>query len=106
MQGITAKQSLLKRQVELSTRLKAVELDLHKAYNQDSGEQAVERENDEVLEAIASETAKELAQIDRALSKLGTDQYGSCDQCGEPIGNERLEVLPTATTCISCAQSH
>ncbi len=26
-----------------------------------------------------------------------------CDMCGEPIGADRIEALPRATTCIACA---
>lgn len=27
----------------------------------------------------------------------------SCELCGQPIGHERIEALPRATTCIACA---
>jgi len=27
---------------------------------------------------------------------------GLCEDCGRPIGAERLEALPTATRCIRC----
>ena len=27
---------------------------------------------------------------------------GRCEDCGRPIGAERLEALPTATRCIRC----
>lgn len=26
-----------------------------------------------------------------------------CELCGHPIGSERIEALPRATTCIACA---
>jgi DnaK suppressor protein len=43
-----------------------------------------------------------ISQIDRALQKLENGSYGSCDACGKPIGDERLEVAPFATLCIDC----
>ena len=106
MQALTAKQSLLKRQEALTSRLQSVEMDLQKAYDKDSAERATERENDEVLEVIANETAKELLQIGRALSKIGSGDANSCSSCGQPIGDARLQALPSATTCINCAKSH
>jgi DnaK suppressor protein len=41
-----------------------------------------------------------LADVDRALAKLGDGSYGRCDVCGEPVGDERLEALPWATRCV------
>jgi DnaK suppressor protein len=46
----------------------------------------------------------EIRAIDRALMLIARGDYGSCEDCGEPIPIERLEALPTATTCISCAE--
>jgi DnaK suppressor protein len=28
--------------------------------------------------------------------------YGTCDTCGKPIGDARLEALPTAVKCLDC----
>ena len=44
-----------------------------------------------------------LADVDRALAKLDAGSYGSCDVCGGPVGEERLEVLPWAVLCVSDA---
>ena len=44
-----------------------------------------------------------LADVRRAEAKLAAGSYGVCDRCGQPIGEERLEALPWATLCISCA---
>jgi DnaK suppressor protein len=41
-----------------------------------------------------------LADVRRALEKLDDGSYGRCDVCGEPIGEERLEVLPWAVLCV------
>jgi DnaK suppressor protein len=40
------------------------------------------------------------AQVLRAQAKLDEGTFGSCDACGEPIGDERLEALPWATLCV------
>jgi len=44
-----------------------------------------------------------LADVDRALEKLEDDTYGTCDKCGNPIGDERLEALPWAVLCVEDA---
>lgn len=41
-----------------------------------------------------------LADVERALAKLDEGTYGTCDVCGEPIGDERLEAIPWATLCV------
>ena len=56
-----------------------------------------DRELDEGLEEGAQQT---LAQIDRALARVDEGTYGSCERCGNPIGEERLRARPWATLCI------
>jgi DnaK suppressor protein len=45
-----------------------------------------------------------LAEIARAEQKVEDGTYGRCDLCGDPIGEERLEHLPSATRCVACAR--
>ena len=59
--------------------------------------QAVERIAQ--VSAAKSLDAK-LNDVERALAKLDDGTYGTCDVCGEPIGDERLEVIPWATLCV------
>jgi DnaK suppressor protein len=42
------------------------------------------------------------AQISRALEKIATGNYGRCDNCGRPIDEERLAIVPWANLCIDC----
>ncbi len=44
-----------------------------------------------------------LQQIDRALTDLDEGRYGQCVRCGEAIPHGRLEVVPEARLCVSCA---
>lgn len=44
-----------------------------------------------------------LADVDRALAKLADGTYGTCDECGQPIGAGRLEALPWAVLCVEDA---
>ena len=56
-----------------------------------------DRELDQGLEEGALQT---LAQIDRALARLGDGAYGTCERCGKQIAEERLRARPWATLCI------
>jgi RNA polymerase-binding transcription factor DksA len=47
-----------------------------------------------------------LADIERAQARLAEGTYGTCDACGEPIAEARLEALPWATECVSCRSAH
>ncbi len=51
---------------------------------------------------LASDQKKRLAQIDLVLARIAAGKYGICDNCGQPIAPERLEVMPSATLCIAC----
>ena len=44
-----------------------------------------------------------MADVERALAKVEDGTYGTCDVCGRPIGEGRLEALPWATLCVEDA---
>ena len=69
----------------------------------DSQEQAQQLENEEVLSALDDSSRKELTQINAALERMESGDYGECVQCGELIPLKRLQALPYATLCIACA---
>lgn len=45
-----------------------------------------------------------LMKIDEALRKIDQGTYGVCDECGEPITEERLRILPFAIYCRECQE--
>jgi DnaK suppressor protein len=47
-----------------------------------------------------------LEEVEQAQAKLAEGTYGTCDECGGPIGEARLEALPWATECVSCRSAH
>ncbi len=94
---------LKNRQVELQNRLSKVEASLRKTHAKDWEEQAIERENDQVVEALDENLRTELDQIVMALNRAEKNQYGICAICDEPIPLGRLEALPYTDRCVSCA---
>jgi DnaK suppressor protein len=59
----------------------------------------LDREIDYTLEDNAEQV---LASIDAALRRIEEGTYGSCETCGRPISEERLEAIPYARQCIEC----
>lgn len=70
---------------------------------QDFAEQAVARENDEVVAELGVRLRGELAAIDAALARIAAGTYAQCADCGEAIGDARREALPLTAVCASCA---
>ena len=44
-----------------------------------------------------------LERTERALAKLDEGTYGTCDRCGQPIAERRLEAMPDSVLCVQCA---
>lgn len=61
---------------------------------------AFERQRTATLLAAAQ---GHLAELDAAGDRVAAGVYGTCDACGGPIGEERLEALPAAARCVACA---
>jgi len=102
----TARSELSARKAELQARQERVSRHTRHREDplpQDFAEQAVELENGETLVALDQELAQELKKIDRALSRIEEGAYLDCESCGQPIGEERLQALPTSVLCIDCA---
>jgi RNA polymerase-binding transcription factor DksA len=69
-------------------------MDQHPA---DVGTETFEREKDlSILETVEAE----LADIEHAMRRIEEGSYGTCEACGKPIGDDRLEVLPAARFCV------
>ena len=58
-----------------------------------------------LLTALGTQDANRLQQIDSALDRINQGTYGRCVKCGKEIPHERLEVLPYALMCITCASA-
>ena len=67
----------------------------------DSGTKTFEREHEMSLVINARDM---VLQTERALVRIDNKSYGSCEDCSNPIGKERLHVFPRATLCMICKQ--
>ena len=52
----------------------------------------------------AVEDPEENWQLRTALDRARKGDYGTCDECGEPIPAARLRALPGVATCVRCQE--
>ena len=74
----------------------AHEDDGEEADDQDPGNLASDLYQDEFDEGLRDDLGAQLAAVERAEERLAAGTYGLSVQSGEPIPDERLEVVPTA----------
>jgi DnaK suppressor protein len=97
--------ALLAQRDELTTKI-----------NGRMNEVQIDREPDDEA-ALASDSASKdmavvtlererrtLEEIESALRRIKSGEYGSCASCGEPIPEARLKALPWARVCVRCAE--
>lgn len=105
MADVTSVRADLERRLEqLLRRVDRISDDLRKAGDRDWQERAIEVENDDVLEGLDDASRAEVAAIRMALRRIESGTYGECARCGREIGQARLTALPSATTCVACAE--
>ena len=44
----------------------------------------------------------EIQHLKATLLRIDDDEFGYCEDCGDDIAIERLEINPTTTRCMSC----
>ena len=99
--------SLLSMLEELDDRLATITDDIKHSgepLEKDFEEQAVQAENDEVMDCLGNRARTEIDKIKQAIVRIDKGQYGVCENCGEPINPERLKALPFSGLCIECAR--
>ncbi|HXC58064.1 MAG TPA: TraR/DksA C4-type zinc finger protein [Steroidobacteraceae bacterium] len=105
MDSALIRERLQRRRQELDGRIARIGSDLRREVTPVEGgfaDQAAERGNDTVLDAIGLSAEVELRQIDGALHRLTDGRYGECEKCGGRIAPARLQAVPYAITCAEC----
>lgn len=107
MNQTDARALLLEKEARIIHRLELLRADRrreHAPLSADFEEQAVERENDPVLDGLDDAGRSELAAIRTALARLESGTYEQCASCGDTIPAARLAALPETSTCTKCAE--
>ncbi len=46
-----------------------------------------------------------IERLTAALKRVEDGTYGTCVECGKPIGQARLKAIPEAVTCVTCQET-
>jgi DnaK suppressor protein len=83
----------------------ASELDATAAGPREELEEQAQRERDALaLERPSEAEQTRLHDIDGALARMESGNYGTCENCGGEISEERLRAEPAARLCTDCAR--
>lgn len=67
-----------------------------------SGEAASELTEHEREVALLSVVEQQRGEVQGALERLEAGSYGTCQDCGKPMTDERLDARPEAARCVEC----
>lgn len=56
-----------------------------------------------MAQAVEQRRRARLVAIEQVFRRMAEDEYGYCIDCGEFIGERRLEVDPVSPKCVRCA---
>ena len=60
---------------------------------------------DEIVMSIAQGEAREIEEIDNALTQIKKGKYGVCENCGRKINKQRLMAIPFVSLCLKCKEA-
>ncbi len=87
----------LQREQEDATFEASGELSSFDQHPGDSGTETFELERSV---SLLEQVENELDEIEAAFGRLERGEYGRCQACGRPIGDERLEAMPATRFCV------
>jgi RNA polymerase-binding protein DksA len=70
----------------------------------DAGDTSIADLLSDVAQAEVARDVNEVRDINAAQARIAAGTYGTCIDCGRPIGKKRLEAYPTAKRCIEDQQ--
>ena len=53
---------------------------------------------------ISMRQHRQIKEIEEALERLKLGEYGICEECGDPIPEQRLRLYPAARYCVRCQE--
>lgn len=101
------KKKLLKEKEEILKKLSVFRnegKEIEPEIAQDPGDRAESTYEKEFLFELSDTERKTLIQIDKALKKIDTDDFGKCERCHREISHKRLDAIPWTPLCIKCQE--
>lgn len=99
------KEMLEKNKLQILKNIDGLNQEIHQLSRcelNDEGDFASVNSSVMVENQIEEQQRQELKAIERALAKIASKEYGTCEMCGVKIGVPRLSVKPHAIYCIDC----
>src|SRR5277367_1953185 len=103
------KKRLLNRRDELVKTITRTEEEGRQADDDPTVDLADKAANSYTKEFLFGQTNTDrslLALVDNALTRIRANTYGTCIECEEELQQKRLEAVPWARHCVSCAEKH
>jgi len=99
---LTFRKKLLGKKMELLTSL-GFNFKRLAAAERNSEEDLIVALRDEFLHLGLDRVMHEqLREVESALDRLNSGEYGDCARCGNSISSKRLQAIPWATYCVDC----
>jgi len=98
---LTQRRDLFRQAAQTEDELLWLETDIESEVQERGQEENMVR----LLDRLDGRAKAEIEAIDQALVRIDSGQYGRCEACGKDIPQSRLEALPVAVRCMSCAQA-
>jgi len=94
------RRQLLTQVAHLEDDLRWLDASVEAEMQEEGQEQTIAR----LLTRLDEHDRDEIAAIERALQRIDRGEYGTCKACREPIPFARQRAVPTADTCLPCAE--
>ena len=72
----------------------------------DAIDYSVEEQDRELDLLLQDRNQARLEGIENALQRMDSEDFGYCEECGEPISKKRLMVVPLTRMCINCQSNN
>ena len=70
----------------------------------DMADKAANASTKEFLFSLSNSERETLFAVEEALERVGDKDFGSCIECEEKLGKERLDAIPWACYCVNCQE--
>ncbi len=98
------KKRLVDERELLVGKLNGNDLSVDDAETPDPVDLAVRNYSKNVMLAVSENDSRQLIFINEALTRIGDDEYGACQNCEKPINPKRLNAVPWARYCLNCQE--
>ena len=101
------RQRLLHHAAELQGERQAlrVMLPVDQGEVKDDQELCLDRFERGTVSALLEINARMTRDVNVAIDRVRAGEYGTCEECGDPISPARLRAVPFALRCLACQES-